>query len=208
MNIAVTTHMQRILLLLSILLFSFRSTAQTPAGTEMDTTYSVKLKEVTVKGQFKNDTDRYRYNQMKHYVIIILPYLNAATKLFKEINTEIEKPDITRKERKHFIAQKEDEVRTTFEDKVKALNVTQGALLVKLIARQTEMNIYQTLTEFKNPITAIKWQTWARFNGLNLNKIYEPEDEPMLENIMEELGYPLPAGYANRQNATADNSTN
>ena len=69
-------------------------------------------------------------------------------------------------------------------------------MLVKLIARQTEMNIYKTLKEFKNPLTAVKWQAWARLNGMNLDRIYNPGDEPDLELIMDELGYPLPAGYA------------
>ena len=86
-------------------------------------------------------------------------------------------------------------MRTEFEERVKKLNVTQGKLLVKLIARQTELNIYEMLQEFKNPLTAIKWQTWARVNGMNLDRKYRPDEEKDLENIMYELGYPLPPGY-------------
>jgi len=163
-------------------------------NTNADTAYM--LPEVRVTAQFLNDTDRYRYNQMKFYVTTILPYLNAATKLFKEVNTKINEPDITRKERKQYINTREEDMRTEFEDRVKQLNVTQGTLLVKLIARQTELNIYKMLQEFKNPFTAMKWQTWARFNGLNLDRKYHPEEEKDLENIMEELGYPLPTGYS------------
>ena len=84
-------------------------------------------------------------------------------------------------------------MRAQFENKVKALNTTQGALLMKLIARQTGVNVYHILSEFKNPVTAIKWQAWARVNGANINRKYRPEEEPMLEQIMEELGYPLPS---------------
>jgi hypothetical protein len=165
-----------------------------------DTNYTVRLKEVQVTAKWLNDTDRYRYNQMKYYVTTILPYLNAATKLFIEINAKVENGEISRKERRKFINAKEDEMRTQFEDKVSSLNTTQGVLLIKLIARQTNVNIYEMLKEFKNPFTAIRWQAWARFNGMNLNKKYDPKDERDLENIMEELGYPLPVSYAANEN--------
>ncbi len=182
--------------LLLIVLGSFAADAQSV----QDTTYNVLLKEARVTAKWKNDTDRYHYNQMRYYVTTILPYLNAATKLFGEINAEVQNEDVSGKERRRFISAKEDEVRTKFEDQVKSLNTTQGVLLVKLIARQTGANIYELLQEFKNPFTAIRWQAWARFNGMNLNRKYDPSEERDLENIMDELGYPLPGGYLASEN--------
>lgn len=162
--------------------------------------YNYTLKEAKVTARFANDTARYRYNQMKYYVTTILPYVEAATSLFKDIDAKANDQSVSKKERKRYIATKEDQVRTEFEDKVRSLNVTQGVLLIKLIARQTDMNIYEMLQEFKNPVTAVKWQMWARVHGLNLDRKYRPDEERDLENIMEELGYPLPASYAaNRQ---------
>lgn len=162
----------------------------------------VQLKEVKVIAPWKNDTERYHYNQMKYYVTTILPYLNAATKLFTEINDKFEGAELTRKERKAFISSKEDDVRTQFEENIRSLNITQGVLLIKLIGRQTGVNIYKMLSEFKNPLAAIKWQAWGSLNGINLNRKYDPADEPELENIMEELGYPLPSlqAYAIKKN--------
>ena len=161
-----------------------------------DTVYATQqLNEVAVKAHWLNDTDRYHYNQTRYYVTTILPYLNAATQLFTEINNNLNDPSISKAERKRFTKLKEEEMRTKFEDKVSSLNVTQGVLLMKLIARQTDMNIYNMLSDFKNPFVAIKWQTWARLHGMNLNQKYHPEEEPDLENIMESLGYPLPKAY-------------
>lgn len=153
------------------------------------------LPEVDIHAKWKNDTDRYRYNQMKYYVTTILPYLNASTKLFGDIRDKKNVPGIGRKEYKLYVHTREEEMRTQFEDRLRDLNVTQGELLVKLIARQTEVNIYEILKDFKNPLTAVKWQAWARMNGMNLDKRYDPESEPMLEHIMDDLGYPLPASY-------------
>lgn len=177
--------------------------AQTDSAAN-DSAYNVLLRTIVVKARWKNDTERYRYNQEKFYVTTVMPYVNAATALFKDVNAKMEDESMGRKERKRYIGMKEDEMRTQFEDKVKNLNVTQGVLLVKLIARQTDINIYKMLVKFKNPIVALKWQTWARLNGMNLDKRYHPEDEPMLENIMEELGYPLPGSYSNLDWAQAN----
>ena len=151
--------------------------------------------DVTAGRKWENDTVRYRYNQTKHYVETILPYLKEATRLFHELDMKVNDPDVSRKERRHFVNTKEDELRDKFEKEVKKLNETQGVLLVKLVGRQTGVNIYSMLNEFKNPFTAIRWQAWAKLNGFNLNRKYDPNDEPMLEHIMESLGYPLPPYY-------------
>lgn len=166
-----------------------------------DTTLVIRLDTVNVTAgrQWQSDVTRYKYNQMKFYVTTILPYLNEATKLFKELDQKVNDKSIRKKERKAFVNSKEQELREHFEDEVKKLNETQGVLLVKLIGRQTGVNIYSMLNEFKNPLTAIKWQTWSRINGFNLNKRYDPDEEPMLEHIMESLDYPLPPVYGERE---------
>ena len=185
--------------ILFALSFSFTTNCfgQNVADTaKYDTAYAVQLNVVKVTAKWRTDADRYHYNQMKFYVTTILPYLNAATKLFNDVNAKANEPGISKKERRKYLDAREDEMRFLFEDKIKDLNTTQGVLLVKLIARQTNANIYYMLTKFKNPMIAMKWQLWARLNGMNLNKIYEPTSEPDLENIMLELGYPLPDSFA------------
>lgn len=161
-----------------------------------DVVYSSQLKEVSIKARWTNDLERYHYNQRKFYVTTVMPYVKATTALFNEINAKSEDPSVSRRELKRFIASKQEQMKNEFEDKVKALNVTQGALLVKLIARQTNLNIYKMVVEVKNPLAAMKWQSWALVNGMNLDKKYHPEEETELENIMYDLGYPLPQSYA------------
>ena len=68
-------------------------------------------------------------------------------------------------------------------------------MLIKLVARQTDLNIYHQLADFKGTLPAMKWQAWARMHSFNLNRKYHPEEEPDLEHIMRSLGYPLPAFY-------------
>lgn len=181
--------------LLFIFIVIFGMLISRAIGQEPDTMYAVKLKEVTIKdiGKWDNDTARYRFNQTRFYVQSILPYLDAATFTFNEIDKKMNETGITKRERKLFVHAREEELRNNFEGRIKTLNETQGVLLIKLIARQTGVNIYSILNEFKNPFTAIKWQTWARMNGFNLNRKYDPKDEPLLEQVMTSLGYDLPS---------------
>lgn len=206
-DIAILAGMKRIIAVLALLLCTYAQNvqAQEKQPVTYDTMFTATLPQVDITDERKwaNDTLRYRYNQMRYYVISILPYLNAATKLFNEINTKFEAPGLSHKDKKRFVSAKEDEMRTKFEDKVKDLNVTQGILLIKLIARQTGLNIYKIIGDFKNPFEAIKWQTWAKLNGHNLNQLYDPTKEPNLEHIMQGLGYPLPAFYSNGATASS-----
>lgn len=184
----------------------FFSLANANGQSVTDTYYHVTMKPVNIvsERQWKNDTVRYHYNQMKYYVTTILPYLDQAVTLFNEIDIKINTPGIAKRERKAFVKIKEDELREKFDDEIKQLNETQGLLLIKLIARQTGINIYAMLQEFKGPLAAIKWQGWSKLHGFNLNTKYNPDEEPWLEDIMDDLGYPLPAIYGQRQILTAN----
>jgi len=155
---------------------------------------------VLIKAQraWANDTVRYRYNQTKYYVTTVLPYVNEAVKLYNELETRTG-DGAGRKERRAFVKNREAELKQRFNAEIKGLNETQGVLLVKLVARQTGMNIYDMLQEYKGGLAATKWLAWGRLNGFNLGRKYNPDNEIMLENIMEELGYPLPGFYGQRQ---------
>ncbi|HEY9178986.1 MAG TPA: DUF4294 domain-containing protein [Flavipsychrobacter sp.] len=180
----------------------FTATAQ---SNTRDTVLHVTMDTVQVKArrEWANDTLRYRYNQMKYYVTTVMPYVQEAVALQHELEAKVSE-GMERKEQKAFVRQREDELRKRFDAEVKDLNETQGVLMVKLIARQTGVNIYDILKEYKNGFEAIKWRAWGKLNGFNLARRYNPDDEAMLENIMEELGYPLPDFYGEKQILTAN----
>lgn len=154
----------------------------------------MKPVEITAAHEWANDTVRYRYNQMKYYVTTILPYVHAATALNNELQQKINS-NASRKERKALVKAREEALKSKYGADVKKLNETQGALMIKLVARQTGVNIYDMLDEYKGLVFATKWLAWGRLNGFNINKRYNPDDNIMLENVMEDLGYPLPSFY-------------
>jgi hypothetical protein len=145
-----------------------------------------------------SDSMRYRYNQLKQNVEVVLPYLAKATQLYHNAGSYDNK-----KAKRKYLDKQEERLRDEFKDKLKNLTVTQGKLLVKLISRQTGQPLYDLLKEYESSFTAVKWQTWAKLNGYDLRDQYDPQADRNLEHIMRELGYPLPQFYEDR--ATAQN---
>lgn len=169
-----------------------------------DTLIVYKLPQVNVNStrNWSNDTVRYRYNQMKYYVTTILPYLDAADKVMAELDKQERDPSVSKRQRKNYLDEQEQIIHQRFDAEISKLNETQGVLLIKLIARQSATNIYGKLSEYKSTLYALRWQAWAKLHGFNLNRRYDPDDEPMLEHIMVSLGYPLPVAYGDREPVT------
>ncbi|MGN6476904.1 MAG: DUF4294 domain-containing protein [Flavipsychrobacter sp.] len=169
-----------------------------------DTLIVYKLPQVNVNStrNWSNDTVRYRYNQMKYYVTNILPYLDAADKVMAELDKQERDPSVSKRQRKNYLDEQEQIIHQRFDAEISKLNETQGVLLIKLIARQSATNIYGKLSEYKSTLYALRWQAWAKLHGFNLNRRYDPDDEPMLEHIMVSLGYPLPLAYGDREPVT------
>jgi hypothetical protein len=151
--------------------------------------YSATLRDVVITDtrRFKNDTDLYRYNQLKYYISTVLPYANEAIRLFYTIQQESN--GLSKSERKAFIREQEKAIKENFEDHLKMLNITQGRILVKLINRQLKTPCYDIVKELKNPVSAAYYQSWGKLNGIHLNKPYRKDEEPDMEQILRQMGY-------------------
>ncbi|MBU3677888.1 MAG: DUF4294 domain-containing protein [Chitinophagaceae bacterium] len=94
----------------------FKANAQTETAPIFTAT---TLRDIVIsdKRQFKNDTDLYRYNQLKYYVSTVIPYANEAIRLFHELNQRTE--GLSVRERRNYIRSQEKLIKTNFEDQLK-----------------------------------------------------------------------------------------
>ncbi len=154
--------------------------------------YRGVLPQVDVEGTRDglNDTMLYRYNQYKYYVQKVWPFVKKGSELLRSIDDNL-RTDMSRKERRKYIKSIEQDVKLNFEDRIRKLNRTEGALLVKLMNRQIgpPRTIYSVLRQVKGGVQAKKWQTWANMYGMDLDEVYDPEKEPKLEGVLRSLGY-------------------
>ncbi len=165
---------------------------QTSVTAQDSVRYIRKLPQVEVEGTREglNDTMLYRYNQYKYYVTTVWPYVQEGSALLREIDDKLQS-GMSNREKKRYIKSVEEDVKVNFEDRLKTLNRTQGAILVKLMNRQigAPRTIYSILRQVKGGINAQKWQSWGKLYGIDLKEVYNPETEPKLEGILRSLGY-------------------
>jgi hypothetical protein len=146
------------------------------------------LQEVVVvsKRVFKDQAEQYRYNRLRDNIVTVYPYAKEAGTIFSEINDQLSQID-KKKERKKFVKQKEKELDMLYENSLKNLTVTQGDLLVKLIARETGLTVYELISEFKNPFSAFYWNKLSAFYGYSLKQQYDPQGQRDIEMIVRSI---------------------
>lgn len=152
-----------------------------------DTIVVADLNVITIeaipKNSFANKREEWQYWKLVNNLKKVYPYARMARVKLDEMNSHF----LTLKnerEKKQYAKKVEEEIRAEFEDQLKALTVTQGKLLIKLIYRETGNVSYDLVKEFRGGLSAMLWQTLARIFGLNLKTKYEPEGE---DRLMEEI---------------------
>ena len=154
-----------------------------------DTMPVIQMNEAVIHATrtFANDTLRYNFNQMKLYITQVMPYAQQGIKLFTEINEKTS--TMSGKTKRDYVQTREREIKAQFEDKLKALNVTQGKYLVKIMNRQLNTTCYDMIKTLHNPIKARLYQIWGNAHGIDLNEYYNPNDNMEFESIVRGLGY-------------------
>lgn len=153
-----------------------------------DTIPVVYLNEVRIVDSriWKSAKAEQRYNKLAKDVKKVYPYARMASVRLNSINTEL--VQITDKSlRKEFIKKAENDLKIEFEDKLKALTIKQGKILIKLIDRECNSTTYAIVKELKGTASVFFWQTLARLFGSNLKWEYDPEKERDIELIIQSI---------------------
>lgn len=188
-----------IFLLLAVYFYPVKSFAQNGQGlydtitvnglvVGADTFPMIWIDMVEVNGDSKMDPrrkaelDRLRYNVYKVY-----PYAITAAYVLEDVDRELAKRG-TKKEKKAFLKQKEQQLSAKFKEELKDLTMTQGQILVKLINRQTGKDCYNIIKEMKGGFNARVYQTVAFFFDNDLKRQYDPFNKDKdIEMIVQEI---------------------
>lgn len=146
----------------------------------------LKRIDIISKKHFNSSKEESDFNRLRRNVMIVYPYAKMAAAIYEQIHHDLETIGKKRKQNK-YLRQKEDELRERFEEKLKDLTVTQGAILVKLINRETGNNCYELIKELKSPAAAFFWNVWAKKYDYDLKAEYKPEENPDIELIISAI---------------------
>lgn len=125
-----------------------------------------------------------KYYKLVHNFSKTYPYALAARKIVARADQNIAENKLKRLKRDRYINAVQEELFEVFEEPLRNLTISQGALLMKLIDREIGKSSYLIIKDYKNTIAAKFWQGVAQLFGSDLKKPYDPEGE---DKKVEEL---------------------
>ena len=109
----------------------------------------------------------------------VYPYAKTAALKLQEFDSIIAQSD--GKKQRQLLKEAEDQLTDQYTEELKNLNFTQGAILIRLIDRQTGNTSYKLVQELRGKLRAAFYQGFARLWGYNLKEEFDPvhnkEDE-------------------------------
>ena len=161
-----------------------RARGYTRAWVEVEQGDSVQNIAVLPVYVFRRPADMRKYQRMVIAVKKTYPIAKVARQRMAEMEEKLLTLP-TRKAQKAYTKQIEQQIKEEYTPVLKKMTRSQGAVLLKLIARETEYSSYEIVREFRGGFTAGFWQGVAKIFGANLKTEYDREDEDrMLEQIV------------------------
>lgn len=145
--------------------------------------FIIKEVVVTARRTFKTEDDRQRYLRLERNVLRVLPYAIYAQRRYEQLDRELAMVS-SRREEKQLIKACENEVKAKFNAEIKNLSISQGAVLIKLIQRQTGNTSFELVKEMKGGLSAFFYQSVAKVFGHNLKSEYDAQEDFEIENII------------------------
>lgn len=163
---------------------SKRARGYTRAWVEVEQGDSVQNIAVLPVYVFRRPADLRKYQRMVIAVKKTYPIAKVARQRMAEMEEKLLTLP-TRKAQKAYTKQVEQQIKEEYTPVLKKMTRSQGKVLLKLIARETEYSSYEIVREFRGGFTAGFWQGVAKIFGANLKTEYDREDEDrMLEQIV------------------------
>jgi hypothetical protein len=142
------------------------------------------------KKVFKNDRKKRKYYTLVAKVKKVLPIARDAGKRYLELNKQlVSKTDNEKKDLMHRV---EREIKRDYKDRIERLSYSEGAILLKLIDRETGSTAYSVVKELRGTFSAWFWNGVATFFDANLKSEYDPQnDDKDIEDIVYMIDHGL-----------------
>lgn len=153
-----------------------------------DTIPMMSLPEFRVKGYviYRTPSEQRRYDKLVRNVKKVYPYARLAGIKLREYDQMM--VGLTEKEQKKLYKKAEEELKAQFGEELKALTVTQGHILLKLVDRETGNPTYNIVKELRGTFVAFFWQNLSRLFGYNLKEKYDPQGKDRdIEMIVQRI---------------------
>ncbi len=143
-----------------------------------DTIPYLTLREVTIVSwkPFRTAAEEQAYKRLINNVKRVYPYAKVAAARMKHYDKLAQQASSNR-EKKRINKMAEDDIKAQFENDIRNMTQSQGALLIKIIDRETGKSSYEIISDTRGRFRAVFWQSFSYFWGVDLKQQYDPYGE-------------------------------
>jgi len=152
-----------------------------------DTLIMETLEDISITSlrSFKDDADYRKYMRFKRYAAIVYPYAKEAIRIFTE--TEHLTQTMSRRKRKKHIKKLQEELKRDFEAPLTKLTKLQGKILVKMIEKELDKNMFSLIKGARGRFAAMYWHNASKLYSYDLKEGYTEGDYPILDAVLQDF---------------------
>lgn len=141
-----------------------------------DTVYFDTIDPVWIFGYGKHKRKNWReYYRLVYNFAKVYPYAEASGRLQELVDSTIAANQMNRFQKDRYMTQVQTRLFKNFEGSIRNMTISQGALMLKLIDRETGQSSYSIIKDYKNGIAAGFWQGIAKLFDNDLKAEYDPK---------------------------------
>ena len=123
----------------------------------------------------KQQKDWKKYYKLVYNFARVYPYAQASGRLQEIVDSTITANNYGRMKKDRYMNEVQSMLFKDFEGALRKMTISQGAVLLKLIDRETGQSSYSIIHDYKNGIAAGFWQGVAKLFDNDLKSEYDPE---------------------------------
>lgn len=144
--------------------------------------------KVSAERVFKNKTQRKKYDLLVKRVRKVYPYAKLAGSLLNAYNDTLQMMGGGDVLKKKYMKKVEEHLKRKFKADLENFTISEGAILIKLVDRETGNTSYELVKEMRGTISAVFWQTLAKIFDQNLKAAYDAKGEDkLIEEIVQNI---------------------
>ena len=152
------------------------------------------------KPDFNNQLDRNYYFFLNKKLNRVYPLFLTALKQYRDLQVELASMEGSYKRK--FARQKQAELASEYESKLRDLTTSEGQVFAKLMNRATGKTVYEIIKDLRGGFSAFWWNVKGNIADVDLKEPYDPHEnrvDAFVENLLQSnwnLGYLQPyEGY-------------
>lgn len=154
---------------------------------EGDTLIMATLDDVsiTTPRTFNSAADYRKYMKFKRYAALVYPYAKEAIRIFKE--TEHVTNTMSKRKRKKHVKKLQEELKEEFEAPLSKLTKLQGKILVKMIEKELDENMFDLIRGVRGRIAAVYWHNASKLFSYDLKEGYSRGTYDILDAVLDDF---------------------